>query len=104
MENRKLKPQGGDNVRHPALQGKRDANEPEIIAALEAVGATVEQNPIGGGKPDLEVGFRGDNYKMEVKKIGGKLNKKQKIWHSEWRGQRVVVETPEDALRVLGIG
>ena len=90
-------------MRYPALQGKRDANEPEIITALEAVGATVDQNPIGGGKPDLDVGFEGVNYKMEVKTLGGTLNHKQAIWIYSWRGQVVVVRTPEDALRAIGI-
>lgn len=88
-------------MRYPALQGKRDENEPEIIAALEAVGATVEQIPTGKGVPDLLIGY-GNNFLLEVKIIGGKLNKKQQVWHREWKGQKAVVHTPEDALRVIG--
>ena len=89
-------------MRYPALQGKRDANEPAIIKALEAVGATVEQIPTGKGVCDLLVGYWFRNYLLEVKIPKGKLNKVQKVWHSEWKGQKCVVYTPEDALRAIG--
>ena len=100
------------SYRHPATQGRRDINEPEIIAALKAVGATVECIPTGQGVPDLLVGYQGVNYLMEVKPepVKGKvfashvqLNKQQVKWHKEWRGQKAVVRTPEEALTVLGI-
>ena len=89
-------------MRYPALQGKRDANEPEIIAALEFAGATVDQNPIGGGKPDLDCGYKKANYKLEVKMPNGKLNKKQVEWHGKWQGQVAIVRTPEEALKAIG--
>jgi hypothetical protein len=89
-------------MRFPALQGKRDANEPEIIKALEAVGATVDQNPIGKGRPDLDVGFRGENYKQEVKMPGCDLNKAQVYWHNHWEGQVDIVRTPQEALEAIG--
>ena len=90
-------------MRYPALAGRRDANEAEIITALEAVGATVDQNPIGKGAPDLDVGYDGQNFKMEVKMPNGKLNAKQVVWHGRWKGQKCVVRTPAEALAVLGI-
>ena len=99
-------------MRYPALQGKRDANEPQIIAALEAAGATVEQLPTGRGLADLLVGFTyiddlwctcRDNYLIEVKTPKGKLNSKQIKWHNEWNGQVAVVRTPEEALAVIGV-
>ena len=106
--------------RYPALQGQRDANEASIIKALEAVGATVEQLPTGKGVPDLLVGYQPlgmlwdhpKNYLMEVKRqaVRGKikpsdviLNKKQKEWHEAWKGQKCIVRTPEEALKVIGI-
>jgi len=89
--------------RYPATQGQRDANEPEIIAAYEAVGATVDQNPIGEGRTDLDVGFRGVNYKVEVKTSKGKLNAKQEEWHKSWRGQKAIVRNVKEALEVIGI-
>ena len=99
-------------MRYPATQGKRDVNEPEIISALEAVGATVEPLPTGKGVPDLLVGYRGKNILMEVKKevVRGKvyasdvkLNAKQVIWHDCWRGQKCIVRTPQEALDVIGL-
>jgi hypothetical protein len=90
-------------MRYPATQGKRDENEPEIIAAYEKVGATVDQNPIGEGRTDLDVGFRGVNYKVEVKTPTGRLNAKQKEWHELWRGQKAIVKNVREALEVIGI-
>ena len=88
--------------RWPALQGKRDANEPENIAALEAVGATVEQIPTGRGVPDLLVGYKGKCYLLEVKMPNGKLNKKQVKWHGNWKGQCCVVRNAQEALDAIG--
>ena len=99
-------------MRFPATQGERDKNEACLISALESVGATVEQLPTGKGVPDLLVGFKGENYLMEVKRKPEKgkvfashvkLNKKQEIWHKCWRGSVSIVRTPEEALAVIGI-
>jgi hypothetical protein len=85
-----------------------DRNQPEIVAALRAAGATVEHlHAVGGGCPDLLVGYRGANYLLEVKdgkKAASerKLNPDQVVWHAAWRGQKVVVEDPEQALRAIG--
>lgn len=89
-------------MRYPALQGKRDQNEPEIIEALEGVGATVVQNPVGKGQPDLIVGYMGVTYLLEVKMPGNKLNPKQVKWHWNWSGQVDVVTTPDEALAAIG--
>ena len=88
-------------LKFPATQGRRDKCEPEIIKALEKVGATVEQIPTGKGVPDLLVGFRGQNFLMEVKMPKGKLNAKQVKWHGNWKGQVCVVRTPGEALSVI---
>jgi hypothetical protein len=100
------------SYRYPATQGQRDSNESEIISSLQAIGATVEPMPTGGGVPDLLVGYKGDNFLMEVKPepVKGKvfasdvkLNPKQVEWHKTWKGQKAVVRTPQEALAVLGI-
>ena len=100
------------SYRYPATQGQRDSNEAEIINALEAVGATVEQMVTGSGVPDLLVGYKDINYLMEVKPLPVKgkvfasqvaLNKKQVIWHWYWKGQKAVVRTSEEALALIGI-
>lgn len=96
---------------------KRDANEPEIIAALKAAGCSVQQLS-GKGIPDLLVGMteyyeltcpdgtvnfdrRIVNLLMEVKAPKAKLTEDQATWHSEWRGQVVIVRSIEDALAAV---
>lgn len=87
---------------------KVDANQAEIIEALRAVGATVQPlHMVGDGCPDLLVGYRVQNFIMEVKD-GDKPPSRRKLtpdqvdWHSEWRGQKAVVKTKEEALAVIG--
>lgn len=80
-----------------------DTNHRQIVAALEAVGATVESlHTLGKGCPDLLIGFRGCNYALEVKTLAGKLNPDQVKWHTYWRGQVAVVTCVEQALAVIG--
>ena len=90
-------------MRYPALQGRRDANEPEIIAALEEVGAKVVQIPTGKGVPDLLVGFDSGNYLLEIKMPERRLNQKQWEWHDTWPGQVDVVRSPCEALEAIGV-
>ena len=92
---------------------RRDANEALIIAALQAVGASVQQLD-GDGLPDLLVGRAGENYLLEVKQEHGKagvgmkrtksgLRDSQEKWLVAWKGGRVVVVTNADeALRAVG--
>ena len=83
---------------------KTDANQPDIIAALETIGATVQPLRDGEGTPDLLVGFRGNNFLLEVKTDDGTLNRKQEKWHRTWRGRVAVVRSPEEACRVVTHG
>jgi hypothetical protein len=97
----------------------RDSNEPEIVTALEAVGASVTR--LGSkGVPDLLVGYRGETFLLEVKHVdakgktvrrwsGGKkpdergLTEQQQTWWATWTGKPpVIVRTPEEALRAIG--
>lgn len=104
---------------------QRDANEPQIVTALKDVGATVAKLD-GKGLPDLLVGYKGDTFLMEVKGITktgktkrtragqslsseaptdarGLLDSQQKWW-AAWTGKPpVVVRTPEEALRAIGL-
>jgi len=81
-----------------------DKNQSEIVHALRQVGATVILlHEAGEGIPDLLIGFMGDTYLMEVKSKTGKLNERQQLWHSDWRGYPVsVARTVEDALAFIG--
>ena len=81
---------------------KVDANQSAIVSQLREIGCTVQDlSRVGGGVPDLLVGFRGVNLLMEVKTAKGKLNPRQVDWHGEWRGDAVVVRDFDDALRVI---
>lgn len=85
-----------------------DDNQPEIVMALRMAGATVQSiATVGGGCPDILVGFRGKNYLMEIKDgskppSARKLTSHETKWHKEWRGQVAVVESIEDALIAIG--
>ena len=87
---------------------KVDANQPEIVAALRAVGATVQPlHAVGKGCPDILVGLQGRNWLIEIKD-GAKrpsertLTPDQVEWHRVWRGQVSVAESVEDALKIVG--
>ena len=87
---------------------KVDANQNRIIDALRYAGATVQSlGQVGGGCPDLLVGYKRANILMEVKD-GDKvpsartLRESQMTWWSEWSGARpFLVESVDDALQVL---
>lgn len=89
---------------------KVDENQPDIVEALYAVGATVQHlHSVGQGCPDLLVGFRGGNHLLEVKSLVGKREPKpapltpaQKIWLKAWRGRAAIVATPAEALLAIG--
>lgn len=88
---------------------KVDDNQPEIVAALRRVGASVQSmHTIGQGCPDLLVGFKGNNYVLEVKD-GNKspsrraLTPDEQLWHTAWKGCVAVVESVADAYRAIGL-
>ncbi len=99
---------------------RRDANEPAIVAALEAAGAVVQRLDDGGGVPDLLVAYAGRTHLLEVKnpdakggaKVGGERTKgrgaltpDQVTWFAQWAraGEDVhEVVDPVEALRAIG--
>lgn len=89
---------------------KADANQPKIVGMLRTVGCTVQHlHTVGKGCPDILVGYRGQNYLMEIKD-GDKPPSDQKLtapelaWHESWRGKVHVVRNEREALEVIGIG
>src|SRR5512139_2927673 len=81
---------------------KIDANQPEIVDGLEAIGCSVQSlAAVGSGCPDLLVGFRGANVLLELKVPGEKLNAAQKPWHAQWKGRAYVVWTLQQAIEVV---
>lgn len=82
---------------------RTDSNQPEIVHALEVVGATVlHLHMVGHGCPDLAVGFRGRNYMLEIKTPNGETTPAERTWLRCWRGQAYIVRSVDDALRVIG--
>lgn len=82
---------------------RRDANEPEIIKAFEAMGCTVIQLD---APTDLLLGIRGLNLLVEVKDGNKppsrrKLTPNQKTFWAEWNGQKAKVETVDDAIALI---
>ena len=86
---------------------KLDANHGAIVQVLLDLGCTVQSlAAVGGGVPDLLIGWRGLNLLLEVKD-GDKppserrLTPKQALWHRDWRGQVMTAENVEDALQAV---
>lgn len=96
--------------RFAARRGKQDANAPAIIAALKSVGAiVVNLHAVGGGCPDLLVGFHGLSVLMEIK-IDAKpsqnpgVRARQAAFADTWRGGPCVrVHSVAQALEALGL-
>ncbi len=89
---------------------KIDANQNAIVDALRKAGATVQSlASVGKGVPDLLVGIRGRTALLECKDgakppSARKLTPDQLTWHAAWQGGTLaVVDSPEAALRVLGV-
>lgn len=86
---------------------KVDANQKQIVAALRQAGCSVQSlATIGKGCPDLLVGRNGKNFLFEVKdgaKVPSarKLTDDEKQWHQTWAGQIAVVESIDDAVRLI---
>ena len=86
-----------------------DHNQKQVVAALRGAGASVQLlHAVGEGCPDLLVGYKGLNMLLEVKDgskppSAQKLTPQQEEWHRDWRGHRVVVNSPEAALTAIGV-
>lgn len=79
-------------------RSKVDLTQPAIVKALRQIGASVQVlSMVGGGCPDLVVGYHGTCIMLETKTGKGKLNETQKAWHAKWAGAVAVVRTPEEA-------
>ena len=83
------------------LAPKIDANQPEIVAALRAVGVSVQSlASVGDGCPDLLCAVNTMTFIIEVKMPGERLNPRQKSWHRDWRGRAHVAYNVEQALAI----
>ena len=84
-----------------------DGNHAEVVEALRSIGASVlDIHDLGHGAPDLLVGFRAENFLLEVKDGSKppshrKLTKDERDFFDAWRGPIYVVLSPEDAVSVV---
>jgi hypothetical protein len=89
---------------------KIDANQEAVVTALRTAGASVQSlASVGKGVPDLLVGYKGQTLLMEIKD-GFKapsarlLTEDQLRWHHNWLGGALaVVDSPDAALRMIGV-
>ena len=82
--------------------GKVDANHSEIVSALRQLGCSVQSlASVGGGCPDMVVGWRGRNILLEVKTETGRQIHAQAKWFAMWHGQVAIVQSAEDAISVV---
>ena len=89
-------------------QSKRDGNHKEIVKAFRDSGCTVlDLASVGGGCPDLLVGYGGRNILVEVKDgskppSARKLTPDQVVFCDSWRGGCVyVVEDIDGVVNLL---
>lgn len=91
-------------------RGRTDANQADIVAKLRAIpGVTVQVlSSVGGGCPDLLVGYRGLSLLLELKDGSRppserRLTPEQEEWHRTWTGHRAVVMNFEQACEAIGV-
>ena len=80
---------------------RSDKNQPEIVAALRAVGAVVQDtHELGKGFPDLVVACHGSGstFVAEIKMPGEGLNEREFEWRSRWPGTYYIWHTIDEAL------
>lgn len=87
---------------------KIDGNHAAIVAGLRSVGASVDSlAALGGGIPDLLVGFKGGTYVIEVKDGSlppseRLLTPAQKKWHAAYQGRAYIANSLMEALLIIG--
>jgi hypothetical protein len=82
---------------------KTDENQPAIVEALRKAGCSVAITAqVGGGFPDLVVGYMGFNYLMEANTHFGKHTPEQIAFIENWKGQICTVRSVEMALEIIG--
>ena len=88
-------------MRHAA---KVDRNQTEIVKAFRDAGATVMfLHVLGKGVPDICVGWRGQNFLIEIKDgtlfpSERRLTIQEQAFHDSWAGQVCVATCIDDAV------
>lgn len=88
---------------------RTDANQKDIVEAIRKTGASVHvTSSVGGGFPDIVVGFRNKTYLFEIKYPSQppskrELTPEQRIFHNLWYGHVAVIYNAGDAFREMGL-
>lgn len=87
-----------------------DLNQREVVRELRTYTGVVVQSlaEIGDGCPDLLVSHSCVNWLFEVKNPNQPPSKRrltfdERVWHFEWSGQVAIIETADEALRLMGV-
>ena len=79
----------------------RDREEPSVVKAFRAGGATVDYLS-AKGMPDLLVGYLGVTHLVECKTDNAMPNADQKAWADAWRGEKPeIVRNAAQARKLL---
>lgn len=86
-----------------------DHNQNEIVKALRSAGATVRIVSSVSNFVDIVVGFRGQNYLMEIKDgnkppSGQMLTPGEFKFQVEWEGNVSNINSIDSALAAIGVG
>lgn len=90
---------------------RKDSNQQSIVNALKKIGASVvDASNIGGGFPDLIIGYHKKTYLIEIKnkdnwygKRGGSTS--QKTFRTDWKGDQIYTFTDvEQIIELLNKG
>jgi hypothetical protein len=87
---------------------KVDDNQRQIVAALRAIGASVQVlSMVGQGCPDILCAYRGVNHLLELKD-GAKTASRRKLtldevrWIMEWNAPVHIVSSVSEAYEAIG--
>ena len=84
------------------LKKKVDSNQAQIIADLKKIGVSVlNLSRVGGGCPDILVGWQGKNILIEIKTAKGNLNDSQIEFFEQWKGPKFVCKSINEIIEII---
>ena len=84
------------------MRHRADDNQKEIVDTLRDIGVSVlVLSQVGGGCPDLLIGWRKKNYLLEIKTENGKLRKSQIEFFDTWKGRVFIVRSIGEAIDLI---
>lgn len=81
---------------------KVDSNQAQIIADLKKIGVSVlNLSRVGGGCPDILVGWQGKNILIEIKTAKGNLNDSQIEFFEQCKGLKFVCKSINEIIEII---